>query len=111
MQLYRLLHHFIPSLLSPHPADPTLTTENLMEVVQGVERRWEDLADVLNVQDKKMNKIRNLHLSDVVSMKEVVKEYVKYTPDHSWWHVARALHRKGLHQQADTVTTKYIRGI
>ena len=101
----------LPSLLSPHPADPTLTTENLMEVLQGVERQWEDLADKLNVRLEKRIEIRTLHLSDVVSMEEVVKEYVKYTPDHSWWEVACALQRMGLDQQADTVTTKYIQGI
>jgi len=111
MQLHRLLHHFIPSLLPLHPADPTLTTENLMKVLQGVERRWKDLEDKLIVRYKKRTEIRSLHLSNVVSMEEVVKEYVRSTPNHSWGHVARALQEMGLHQQADTVTTKYIRGI
>ena len=101
----------LPSLLSPHPADPTLTTENLMEVVQGVEGRWEDLANELIVRDEKRAEIKTLHHTDVISMEEVVKEYVKYTPHHSWRHVASALQEMGLHQQADTVTTKYIRGI
>ena len=82
-----------------------------MEVVQGVERRWEDLADNLWVRYKKKEEIKTLHLSDVVSMEEVVKDYVKYKPDRSWWDVAWALQEMGLHQQADTVTTKYIRGI
>ena len=111
MQLHRLLHHFIPSLLSPHPADPTLTTENLMEVVPGVERRWKDLADKLVVRYGKREEIKTLHRTDVVSMEKVLKEYVRYKPNHSWWEVASALQEMGLHQQADIVTTKYIRGI
>ena len=82
-----------------------------MEVVQGVERRWEDLADNLWVRYKKKEEIKTLHLSDVVSMEEVVKDYVKYKPDHSWADIARALQMMGLHQQADTVTTQYIQGI
>jgi len=82
-----------------------------MEVVQGVERRWEDLANNLWVRYKKKEEIKTLHLSDVVSMEEVVKDYVKYRPDRSWVDVASALQEIGLHQQADTVTTKYIRGI
>ena len=105
------LHHFIPSLLPSHPADPTLTTENLMEVVQGVERQWEDLAGKLFVQRKKIDKIIALHRTNVVSMEKVLKEYVRYTPDHNWEEVASALKEMGLHQQADTVTTKYVRGI
>jgi len=76
-----------------------------------VERWWEDLARTLFVRPTKISEIRSFHLTHVVSMEEVVKEYVKYTPNHSWGGVARALQRMGLHQQADTVTTKYIQGI
>ena len=98
-------------LLSPHPADPTLTTENLMEVVQGVEGWWKQLAARLGVRRVKMAEIETVHLSDMMSMEEVVKDYVKYKPDHSWADIARALQMMGLHQQADTVTTQYIQGI
>ena len=37
-------------MLSPHPADPTLTTDNLMEVVKEVEHRWEDLGRKLGLR-------------------------------------------------------------
>ena len=82
-----------------------------MEVVQGVERRWEDLADKLYVQDKKIREIKTLHHAHDDVMEELIMEYVRYTPDHSWERVAKALQWMGLHQQADAVTTKYIQGI
>ena len=45
-------------MLSPHPADPTLTTDNLMEVVKGVEYHWGGLGLGLDVPQSKKRKIR-----------------------------------------------------
>ena len=82
-----------------------------MEVVQGVERLWKDLAHKLFVRAKMIREMKTLHHSHDDMMDELIKEYIRYTPNHSWENVARALQRMGLHQQADTVTTKYIQGI
>ena len=50
----------------PHPADPTLTTDNLMEVVKEVEYRWEELREELRVRT----------LSRVQGMADVVNAYI-----------------------------------
>ena len=82
-----------------------------MEVVQGMERQWEDLARKLFVRVERIREMKTLHNAHDNMMDELIKEYIRYTPNHSWENIARALQRMGLHQQADTVTNKYIQGI
>ena len=103
-----MVHFF---LLSPHPADPTLTTENLMKVVNGVEDRWKDLADKLVVRDSEKQKIQRLYQSDHQRMEALINHYVRHYPRHSWKVVASALERMQLPQLAEVVTTKYVRGM
>ena len=98
-------------LLSPHPADPTLTTENLMEVVRGVEGHWEDLSDKLGVRLSEKEKILHLYQSDHQKMEAIIKHYVRHRPYRSWKRVADALERMNLSQLAEVVTTKYVRGM
>ena len=86
-------------MLSPHPADPTLTTDNLMEVVKEVEHRWKDLGHKLGVQ-----------YSGVHDMAGVVGDYVRGNPTPSWKGVAAALQEMKLDKLADEITTKYVRG-
>ena len=87
-------------MLSPHPAYPTLTTDNLMEVVKEVEHRWKDLGLKLGLRT------RQLH-----GMSGVVDEYVRHCPTSSWKKVATALQEMELDKLADEVTTKYVRGV
>ena len=82
-----------------------------MEVVKGLERRWEDLADKLRVQYEKRAEIKTAYHNDVQRMEAVVDHYVRYYPLRSWGRVARALQVMGLYQLSDVVTAKYIRGI
>ena len=103
-----MVHFF---LLSPHSADPTLTTENLMEVVSGVENRWEDLGNKLFVRDPEKQKIRALYQSDHQRMEALVNHYVRHKPTRSWKRVASALEVMQLPQLAEVVTTKYVRGM
>ena len=85
-------------MLSPHPPDPTLTTDNLMEVVKEVEHRWWDLGRELGL------------LLSVHGMADVVDEYVRHYPTLSWKKITTALQRMKLDKLADEVTTKYVRG-
>ena len=85
----------------PHPADPTLTTDNLMEVVKEVDYRWEELREELRVRT----------LSRVQGMADVVNAYVRCYPDPSWKQVAAALERMKLGELADEITIKYVRGM
>ena len=97
-------------MLSPHPADPTLTTDNIMEVVKEVEHRWEELGRELVPLSKLWN-IKGLYQSDHLRMEAVVDYFVKYHYDSSWKEVATALQGMKLHKLADEVTTKYVRGM
>ena len=92
-------------MLSPHPADPTLTTDNLMEVVKEVEHHWRDLGDKLGLP------MYLKRLSYIQEMADVVDEYVRRYPTPSWKKVATALQRMKLDKLADEVTTKYVRGM
>ena len=98
-------------MLSPHPADPTLTTDNLMEVVKGVEDRWWDLDLWLGVPRSKREEVERLYHSDHQRMEAVLDYYIKYHPAPSWKHFAEALQGMWLHKQADEVTTKYVKGM
>ena len=90
-------------MLSPHPADPTLTTDNLMEVVKEVEHHWKDLGEELGLP--------MYPLSGVRRMADVVDEYVRRYPTPSWKQVATVLQEMKLDKLADEVTTKYVRGM
>ena len=103
-----MVHFF---LLSSHPADPTLTTENLMEVVRGVEGRWKHLSIQLVVRDSEIQKIQPLYRSDHQRMEALINHYVRYKPSRSWKGVASALERMQLPQLAEMITTKYVRGM
>ena len=100
--------HFF--LLSPHPADPTLTTENLMEVVRGMEGRWKDLGMNL-VRYSEIQEIRRLYRSDHQKMEALINHYVRHYPTRSWMRVASALKAIELPQLAEVVITKYVRGM
>ena len=100
-------------MLSPHPADPTLTTDNLMEVVKEVEHRWWDLVFRLGLRTDVTSVGGKVHiqLSGVHGMADVVDEYVRRYPTPSWKQFGAALQRMKLDKLADEVTAKYVRGM
>ena len=98
-------------MLSPHPADPTLTTDNLMEVVKEVEHHWEDLGRELGLRTHFVADKFQTQLSGVHGMADVVDEYVRHYPTPSWKQVATVLQEMKLDKLADEVTTKYVRGM
>ena len=97
-------------MLSPYPADPTLTTDNLLEVVKGVED-WEHLVYELGVRGSKIREINSHYQSNHHKMEAMLDHYVRHYPTPSWKEVAEALHVVKLHQQADEVTAKYVKGM
>ena len=98
-------------MLSPHPADPTLTTDNLMEVAKEVEHCWEELGRHLVVPETKMKNIKGLYETNHLRMEAMVDYYVKYNPFSSWKDFGTTLQAMELHKLADDVTTKYVRGM
>ena len=104
-------------MLSPHPADPTLTTDNLMEVVKEVKHHWKDLGRKLDLRtDDNDDLYSYLQLigvdgEEIHGMADVVDEYVRCYPTPSWKAVTAALQEMKLDKLADEVTTKYVRGM
>ena len=96
-------------LVSP-PADPTLTTSNMLSVLRGVEERWEELGGNLAVGESKMNEMKRLHQSSHQRLGALINFYIRYYHAPSWQRIASALQRMGLQDLADVVTTKYVRG-
>ena len=100
-------------LVSP-PADPTLTTTNMLSVLSGVEERWEELGEELLVAPSvwwsKRNEIRRLHHTSTDRIGALSNFYIRYYYAPSWQHIASALQEMGLQDLADVVTTKYVRG-
>ena len=100
-------------LVSP-PADPTLTTSNMLSVLSGVEERWEELGERLlvapSVWRSKRNEIRQLHHTSTDRVRALTIFYIRchYAP--SWQDISSVLKRMGLPELADMVTTKYVRG-
>ena len=97
-------------MLSPHPADPTLTTDNLMEVVKEVEDCWWGLGYWLGVPYSKKEDIYRLYQTDHHRMEAVVDYYIRCYPTPSWKRVAVDLQEIRLHRQAQLVTAKYVKG-
>ena len=100
-------------MLSPHPADPTLTTDNLIEMLKEVEHHWEDLSRKLGLHTRTniVGGKFQTQLAGVHGMADVVDEYVRRYPTPSWKKVATALQEMKLDKLADEVTTKYVRGM
>ena len=98
-------------MLSPHPADPTLTTDNLMEVVKGVEDHWYHLGVSLGVPLSKMVEIHCLYHNHQHRMQALADHYTTHHPTRSWNKVATALQGEELYKQADEVTAKYVKGM
>ena len=94
-------------MLSPNPVDPTLTTDNIMEVIKEVEHRWKELGHELGLHAVGVRR----RLSGLRGMADVVDEYVRYHPTPSWKKVATSLQRMKLDKLADEVTTRYVRGM
>ena len=99
-------------MLLLHTADPTLTTDNLMEIVRDVEHRWKDLGGnlCLRTQDFLHSRLIGVDGQVIHRMADVVDEYVRHYYAPSWKEVATALQEMELDKLADEVTTKYVRG-
>ena len=93
--------------------DPTLITDNILEVVKGIEKQWEELSKKLIKHcggQSKRDEIRQLHHSNRHRMEALINFYIKYHPTPSWQHIASSLQKIGLLDLADSVSGKYIRG-
>ena len=98
------------SISSPHPANPSLTTDNLMEVVRKVGHSWKNLGCKLGVRASKIGEIQDINLTDHERMEAMINDYVRHYPTPSWEKVAMALRKMRLYKLADVVTANYVKG-
>ena len=92
-------------------ADPTLTLDNIMEVVKDTEEHWERLGEELAVGQFERNEIRSNYQNNYLRMEAALNFYIRYHPTSSWKGIATALRAIGFHDLEDVVTTKYVRGV
>ena len=94
---------FCPPLLLVSPSDPTLTVENVREVMAAVEN-WLDLRNCLGVQGLKRQEL--VHPSPTWCL--ALGEYwVNNDPDASWERLANRLYQ-GEEEGALAVTKQYL---
>ena len=97
------------SCVSPPPPDPTLTSENLMTVLEEV-HDWHMLGFRLDIPDSKLREIREHYPPDNQCKVSMVTHWLHTHPAPSWKRVAGALQDMGKDSLAEMVATKYIRG-
>lgn len=99
----------------PHaaiPGDPTFTADNVMEVMEDQEERWDSLGDLLGVEKRERDRIGYLYQSDPhQKMRAILDHYVRHNRRVSWKRLATALKRMGLSNLADVVTADHVRGM
>ena len=98
-------------LLSSHstcvsPSDPTLTVENVREVMAEVEN-WVMMGSVLGVQDSKRQEIKQHSSTEREKSLELGDYWVNTNPDASWERLARVLYQRG-EERALAVTIQYV---
>ena len=86
----------------------------MLSVLSGVEERWEELGEKLllfpGVWQSKRDEIRQNYQSSTDRMEVLTIFYIRYHYAPSWQPISSVLQEMGLHDLADVVTTKYVRG-
>ena len=95
---HKIVYLLFSSLSSPSacvsPSDPTLTVENVTEVMREV-RQWEQVASSLRVPNSKQQEIKQQSSSEREKRCTVGGYWVSTHPDPSWEKLALALYKEG----------------
>ena len=89
-------------------SDPTLTTENVTEVIKGVD--YYSLDVVLEVSDVKRREIDHQYQSEEQRREALVAHAIHTHPCFSWKRLSAGLQRYRYHDAAAEVTRKYVKG-
>ena len=93
-----IVYLLFSSLSSPSacvsPSDPTLTVENVTEVM-GEVGDWERVGQWLEIPDSKLQEIKQLSTSDREKSRSLGKYWVTTVPGASWERLGYALYNKG----------------
>ena len=88
------------------PSDPTLTVENVREVMAEV-RNWERVGRQLGVPDSKLLEISQQSSTEREKSLALGDYWINTAPVASWERLARVLYRKG-EDRAVAVTRQYL---
>ena len=92
------------------PSDPTLTVENVAEVMEMVVN-WEGVGVGLGIPYSKQEEIIQQSLIERVKSNALVQYWVNTDPDASWKKLARVLYWRGEERAAATVRQYMPKGI
>ena len=89
-------------------SDPTLTTDNVTEVVKGVDNY--NLDVVLELSYEKKREIDSQYQSEEQRREALVAHAIHTHPCFSWKRLSARLQLSGSHDAAAEVTRKYVKG-
>ena len=89
------------------PSDPTLTVENVREVMTEVVGIWSNVGIELRVPDSKLEEISQQSSTEREKSVALGDYWVNTAPDASWEKLARGLYRMEEHRAA-AVTKQYL---
>ena len=89
-------------------SDPTLTTHNVVDMMEWVE--YEDLQVVLNASYGKWIEIRGQYQSDEQRSEALIAHTISTHPCMSWGRLARGLQQCECREAAAEVTWNYVEG-
>ena len=95
---HNIVNLLFSSLSSPpasvSPSDPTLTVENVTEVM-GEVGDWKAVENWLGVPDSKLQEIKQLSTSEREKSQSLGRSWVTTAPGASWERLGDALYREG----------------
>ena len=90
-------------------ADPTLTTENLMELLGDVKEQWSFLATGLGVSTSQLQQINSYYQMNQDRLRASLDHWISSYPCSSWLMVATVLDQMDGNQHlAEVIRIKYI---
>lgn len=98
-------------LVSSPPADPTLTSASLTQLLGDV-KHWDSFHDSLHIPDSVYEDIISQHSTDSQHVQELCEWYLENHPAPSWLHVADGLYSRGEHDILKALRSKvqYLKG-
>ena len=109
---HNIAYLLFSSLSSPSacvsPSDPTLTVENVTEVM-GEVGDWEKVGGIcrLSIPDSKLHEIKQQSSSEKEKSRAMGGYWVNTHPDPSWERLARVLYQEG-EERAAAMVKKYL---
>ena len=87
-----------------HAVAPSLTVENIMAVLKGIERKWDFIGSLLCVPEEKRSAMKKqLYFTDKDQLRKILMYMLSLHPFASWRVIMNALHWMREHQLAESI--------